>query len=162
MKLEYFVAALAATIVSALPMSNTDTSGVLTGNTDFTAPTTNSEPILIPGLEQVYRPLCRTVHLKWQVYVLNGGKYQNSFFMEIKYPQSPHHTYTAVLHTWNEKSTGETTACYLDGVWCVKFSDRDMNEKITIQYADLDLSHEKPLLRYATAEHSKETFEYTD
>ncbi|KAG0374149.1 hypothetical protein BGX24_010754 [Mortierella sp. AD032] len=116
----------------------------------------------IPGLEKMYEHLCRTINLKWQVRTLNWGKYQNSFFMEIKYPQSPDHTYTAVLHTWNEKNTGEITTCYMDGAWCVKFSDRDMSEKITIQYAGLDFPHERPLLRYVTAGHPKETFEYTD
>ncbi|KAF9135392.1 hypothetical protein BGW39_003189 [Mortierella sp. 14UC] len=152
MKLVFFLGALAVTAVSALP----------TGIFDVPAPETTSQPLLIPEPENLFQPTCRTVNLKWRVRDKFENKYFNTFTIEIKYPNGGTPDYRAIMDIEQVALSGEKSACWTDGVWCVKFSDRDQSESLTLQYAGLDFVHDTPQLRSSYIGYSREEYEYID
>ncbi|KAF9902283.1 hypothetical protein EC991_005078 [Linnemannia zychae] len=127
MKLSILLAALCATAVSALPTGNTNVKGVY---------------------DIIKNGTCRSTSLLWTVSKVQGkgDLYKNTFNYQIDYRngQIGYHSSISVEVSSN---SGGRWVCQNDGVWCVIYSGWAKSDKLTIQYAGVDLVHETPDLR---------------
>ncbi|KAF9120527.1 hypothetical protein BGW39_011307 [Mortierella sp. 14UC] len=138
MKLNILLAALAATVVSALPTSNTTPAAV--------------------GLQ---KRACVSTTFEWAVWVDGKNQVQNGLtFMVDKYNSHPYHTSTFTIA--RAKGANSKKNCHPNKEWCVDFAGYEKSEKVTVTFLNRNRVYNAPNLRTPVGGNKRDTFQYWD
>ncbi|KAF9129135.1 hypothetical protein BGW39_004442 [Mortierella sp. 14UC] len=143
MKVNFLIAALAATMVSALPANNTAVA---------TATLTKRS--------------CSSITLRWTVGPRSSDPddytFDNTFTFEITYPNSQggYAKSFSFRQRWDDRPFEKR--CHPDGVWCVSSKGWNSSEAVWIRYANKDSYYHHPSKKFPEdrKKHERFTYEY--
>ncbi|KAG0376261.1 hypothetical protein BGX24_008014 [Mortierella sp. AD032] len=143
MKVNFLLAALAASVVTALQTSNT---------------TLRSNALKKSAS-------CRRTIFTWIIARFKGEINYNFLYFQVDYQNGQTPYYGQMSHN-GEPYDARDRYCHKDGVWCVEFAGwaKEGGEQVKIVYSGQDLWHNGPDARKPKDrdEYPRDTFEYYD
>ncbi|KAF9902328.1 hypothetical protein EC991_005039 [Linnemannia zychae] len=136
MKINILLAALAASVVSALPSSNTTA----------------------PALE---KRACVSITFEWSVWTDGKNQVQNGLSFTVdSYNSHPYHTSSFTVA--RNANAGTKKNCHPNKEWCIDFAGYQNSEKVTLTFLNRNRVYKGPSLRTPVSGNKRDTFQYWD